>query len=409
MEGQQPYWQGQQYPLAADAFHPRFLGLPADEPTSPAPFDAWGTDLLGPGFQARSLRVPYGEGVATLVRHVAAADPQAIPGTPGVDHADGTDQRARPRPRPAFVMLYVHGWNDYFFQREMARHIALSRGAFYALDLHGYGRSLRQDRYPGWCRSLSEYSADFAAALGVIRAENPGAPLVMAGHSTGGLIATLWMLHNAASVHAAWLNSPWLELQVGPTRRAAYQPVFKTLTAFFQHGAIPLKADQFYGRSLRGWDHEFGPLPKRYGDYAQDPSLAGFTFVPRWKNSDGNPLLLGWASAILAGQAMLAEGGSIGGPLLIHASTRTLGQDDPAIAAQYSDAVLNTDVLLAAGAKLSADVQIRRHPGKHDLLLSFPDVRQAVWRDVHQWLARVVPGCPQPADLSAASVNAICP
>jgi len=54
--------------------------------TEHAPADAWGPDFLGPGFEARTLELlPDDEddgAVATLVRHLPALDPSALPGTP---------------------------------------------------------------------------------------------------------------------------------------------------------------------------------------------------------------------------------------------------------------------------------------------------------------------------------------
>ena len=91
---------------------------------SAPPVDAWGPDLLGPGFAARTLPLLPDEedddAVATLVRHMPASDPQALTGTPTT---------------PTFAALYLHGWNDYFFQTHLAREISRLGGAFYALDL----------------------------------------------------------------------------------------------------------------------------------------------------------------------------------------------------------------------------------------------------------------------------------
>jgi len=46
--------------------------------------------------------------------------------------------------RPARVLLYVHGWSDYFFQTELARYWHAQGAAFYALDLRKFGRSLQE-------------------------------------------------------------------------------------------------------------------------------------------------------------------------------------------------------------------------------------------------------------------------
>ena len=50
--------------------------------------------------------------------------------------------RLRARRPSHRAYLYVHGFNDYFFQAEMGRQFADSGYNFYAVDLRRYGRSL---------------------------------------------------------------------------------------------------------------------------------------------------------------------------------------------------------------------------------------------------------------------------
>ncbi|HZD21699.1 MAG TPA: alpha/beta fold hydrolase, partial [Burkholderiales bacterium] len=141
----------------------------------------WLPDRLLPGFEALELPFPGdydGPVVATLVRlPTANAERGAV--------------------------LYVHGFSDYFFQRHMAERFAAEGYAFYALDLRKYGRSLRPHQHANFCKSLTEYYADISAALEVI-----GAPMLLAGHSTGGLVCSLYAHEGAhrAQVQALWLN-----------------------------------------------------------------------------------------------------------------------------------------------------------------------------------------------------------
>ena len=141
---------------------------------------SWGPDILGPGFQARTLPLLPDEeddgAVATLVRHVPALDPHALAATPTT---------------PSFSWLYLHGWNDYFFNTTLAREVARIGGAFYAVDLRRYGRSLREGQMLGWTANLTDYDEEIGQALAVVRAETGmDTPVVLCGHSTGGLTAT---------------------------------------------------------------------------------------------------------------------------------------------------------------------------------------------------------------------------
>src|SRR5690625_3126698 len=96
----------------------------------------WARDVLGEGFEARTLPLDddeEGEVVATIVRHT----------------------RTSKRPVPHAV-LYLHGWSDYFFQSELAEYWTERGAAFYALDLRKYGRSLRVHQTAGFVESLRD-------------------------------------------------------------------------------------------------------------------------------------------------------------------------------------------------------------------------------------------------------------
>jgi len=80
------------------------------------------------------------------------------------------------------AVLYLHGWNDYFFQTHLADYVAELGFDFYALDLRRYGRSLRNGHLRGFIADLDEYTAELDAASDVIGAEHSS--LVLMGHST---------------------------------------------------------------------------------------------------------------------------------------------------------------------------------------------------------------------------------
>ncbi|MEO8284118.1 MAG: alpha/beta hydrolase, partial [Pseudarthrobacter sp.] len=91
-----------------------------------------------------------GDVVATLVR--------CGPKTAG--DAPEDDDRAHVQ-----VVLYLHGWADYFLQVELAEQLSARGLHFYALDLRKFGRSLREGQTPGYATNLEIYDADIGAAL----------------------------------------------------------------------------------------------------------------------------------------------------------------------------------------------------------------------------------------------------
>src|SRR4051812_648628 len=150
----------------------------------------WSPDKQLPGYEAATLEFPPdydGRVIATLVRK--AGEP--------------------PKPR---AVLYVHGFIDYFFQAHMAERFEAEGWSFYALDLRKHGRSLQPSQHPCFCKRIEEYFPDITRALEVIRASTDG-PVMVAGHSTGGLIAALYADsgERRTEISALWLNSPFFD------------------------------------------------------------------------------------------------------------------------------------------------------------------------------------------------------
>ncbi|UOQ72131.1 alpha/beta hydrolase [Hymenobacter cellulosilyticus] len=122
-------------------------------------------DVLGSEFEQQVIQQPAdyeGAVVCTLVRLREQA----------------------PGPR---AVLYVHGFTDYFFQRDMALEYRRHGFRFYALDLRKYGRSWLAHQAPNNVRDLQEYFPDLDAALARMQAEGCTA-IVLNGHSTGALL-----------------------------------------------------------------------------------------------------------------------------------------------------------------------------------------------------------------------------
>ena len=189
-------------------------------------------DILGDNYLQRTFRMAddyEGEVVCTLVKRATG-------------------------PATRDAILYVHGYNDYFFQRELGDSVNARGYNFYALDLRKYGRSLRPHQDAFFCKDLGEYFADIDTALATIRSEGNERIWLM-GHSTGGLI-TSYYLHERQGhcpVDGLILNSPFLDWNFGWVMENILLPAvsfiggyFPNLTAqnggaFSQYGASLLK------------------------------------------------------------------------------------------------------------------------------------------------------------------------
>lgn len=319
----------------------------------------WRPDALLDGFECRDLPLSdipeAGEAdhalVATLVR-------RADPGL-----------RASPR-----AWLYVHGWNDYFFQVHLAEAVEALGYAFYAIDLRRYGRSYREGMFFGYVNDLDTYAEELDAAAEIIAARHDS--LVLMGHSTGGLTAALWASERPGLLDGLVLNAPWLDLQGPPTVAALIRPLLHQLSRSRGTTTLPVPQDdaRIYARAT----HE-----SYDGEWAYDVTL---------KSDRPRPLRVGWMRAILAGHRRVAQGLDIDCPVFVAVSARTVWLRRWAESARDSDTVLDIDRIAAAATRLGRHLTLVRIPGAvHDIMLSRPEVRDDFVRELGRWVRGYLP------------------
>ena len=344
----------------------------------------WQPDVLGDEFQQLTLPLEpddEGEVVATLVRHATASVPEratrrwrwpweAEPVSTAPPAASGCD------------VLYVHGWSDYFFNPELARFWTDAGARFFALDLRKYGRSLREWQTPGYATDLATYDADIEAALaamaGSVNGEADHAPsarpLILLGHSTGGLIFSLWAARNPGRAAALVLNSPWLEFQLRGLGRQAISPMIEFRARLDPMGPLPNVDLGFYTRSIAKeldgeWEYDHAWRPDR-----------GFATHPAW------------LTAILAGHAAIDAGIDVGAPVLTLISARSTLLPRWDAAMLESDIVLVVDDIARHSIDLGREVTVARIDGAlHDVFLSRQPARSAAYAAITRWLEGYAP------------------
>ena len=370
----------------------------------PAPVDHWRQDVLGADYESRTIPLmddDAGPVVATLVRYRghASSARASSPAAPALSPAPTTSptdthsarSEATPQP-PHFILLYIHGRNDYFFQRKLAEDIAGCGGAFYALDLRRYGRSLRPGQRMGFVSNLSLYDEDISEALDLIREDYPDLPLVLMGHSTGGLLATLWANRHPGALDGLILNSAWLEMQTMASMRSAVAPILERIASRNPMWAVPGgDGPDHYGRSLReGWNALDAPLPDSLAAYPDDPAVKGWSYALEWKRPGSYPAYAAWLEAILDGHENVASSVHLDIPVLSMMSTSSYFGEEFSEAVFSSDVVLDREVILERSARLGPLVTMASFPGKHDLLLSDPQVRAEVYDTMNRWIGAFI-------------------
>lgn len=333
------------------------MHAPAPRPARhPGPDGRWRPDrLLGPRFEERPL------GPATLVRAV-----------------DGPE-------RPRAVVLHVHGYNDYFFQAHLARAVVAAGHAFYAVDLRRAGRSLLDadhDRAadalpPHYVATLREAGADLSAAAHAVRELEPGLPLVVHAHSTGGLSATLWahaVRHDPAhGPDLLVLNSPFFSLSGSRLVDAGRSTVLEVLGRRRPLAVVSAN-------------------PSVYARYQHASHGGRWDFDTTLKRPEGLPARAGWLRTVTRAQARLARGLAVPGPVLV-ARSDTSGPDrpdNPRLDAQ--DTVLDVGRIAALTARVGPDTTPLVVPGGvHDLALSADTPRRTYLDGMLAWLDTRLP------------------
>lgn len=274
--------------------------------------------------------------------------------------------------KPSKAVLYVHGYNDYFFQDSLGREFNDSGYGFYAVDLRKYGRSLLPGQRRYEARDMGEYFADIDSAIARMRRDSVE-DIVLMGHSTGGLISSLYMENNPApEIKSLILNSPFLDWNFTGAMRKVAIPLAAAAGKLFPDISIPQGDNPAYGESL---------LKSKHGEWEFDTTL---------KLLHPAPITLGWVRAIDQGQKRLMENGrEIKVPIFLMRSRRSVYPDDWEPSAASGDAVLNVDSISSRGRRLGYNVtEAIVDSGLHDLVLSAPRIRRTVYSSMFKWLRR---------------------
>ena len=319
----------------------------------------WTDDIL-PGYRQHTLALgtdPDGEGelFATLVR-----TSDSIPSSS--------------------VVLAVHGYTDYFFNTELADHFTARGWRFYGLDSRRCGRSWREGQTPHFTTDLTHYDRELEGALAIIGAENPAARVLVYGHSTGGLVVSLWLDRvrsrgdtAALKIAGLVLNSPFLDLN-GPA-------ILRTRATSTAIGAAS---------RVRATRVVRGAGSGGYGLTLHRAYHGEFDYNLTWKPIGGFPITVGWIHAIRRGQARLHRGLDVGVPNLVLRSDHSVAETAETQLLQRGDAVLDVaHIARWAGCLGNRTTSVPVVNAKHDVFLSLSEPRAAAYAELDRWLEQL--------------------
>lgn len=307
----------------------------------------WQADTLGDGYEMRYVRQndDYSGAVrSTIIRKQSPC---------------GSDRG----------ILYVHGFNDYFFQKEMGDRFVDSCYNFYAVDLRKYGRSIIPGQKLFQVRDMKEYFPDIDSALVQMRHDGI-TEIILMGHSTGGLTTSLFMNYEPdPGIKGLILNSPFLDWNLSPFLEKAAVPAVDIAGALFPNIKISQDKSRLYSESL---------LKKYGGEWDYNTS---------WKLEESPDVDAGWIRAIEEAQEKLHKDSHITVPILLLHSDSSYSDGDALQKANKSDAVLDVADISKYGKLLGDSVtEITIKGGLHDLALSRKAARDSMFTVIFDWL-----------------------
>jgi acylglycerol lipase len=114
--------------------------------------------------------------------------------------------REWPHPAPRYLALIVHGYGEHAGRYDEPAAVLTGHGAaVYAPDHVGHGRSAGERVL---IEDFEDVVTDVHGAAGLARSAHPGLPLVLVGHSMGGLIAARYAQRYGAELSALILSGP---------------------------------------------------------------------------------------------------------------------------------------------------------------------------------------------------------
>lgn len=273
------------------------------------------------------------------------------------------------------AILCIHGFNDYFFQEILAEEFLKNGYHFYALDLRKYGRSILKHQKLNNVRNLSEYYEDIDKALTLIQEEG-STEIILYGHSTGGLIVTLYSCDRKGKelFDVLICNSPFYDFNVPKFQKITVIPILAFLGRINPNLPLPISFSHFYGKSLHAND---------FGEW---------NYSLKWKPHVAPSINAGWVNAIYQGHKRISNGIVLNKPILILHSYKTLFPKVWSETIFEADIILNVeDIKSKSDLIFSKQKEIVAIKGAiHDMVLSRKPIRDTVFKVIFDWVSKFI-------------------
>lgn len=275
-------------------------------------------------------------------------------------------------PQSQKAVLYIHGFNDYFFNPELAQKFTQQGYSFFAIDLHNYGRNLTSTSLPYYFKNINEFDDELSMAISIIYKDFDISNLTLYGYSQGGLIASLYA-NSHHNVNQLILDSSFFDFNFNPWIEKLALPLVAYLGQFFPEFKISSSQPNIFGQSLH---KDF------YGEWDFDITL---------KSTRTNaPIYLGWIHAVYEAQKKVQKGMNLNIPVLNIYSSASNSESLQKSTLFTSDIVLDVKDIAMYGKNLNQNTDLTTNivieNAMHGVTLSTPKVRAQAYDAIFNWL-----------------------
>lgn len=271
------------------------------------------------------------------------------------------------------AVVYIHGFNDYFFNEELALNF-LERGySFFAIDLHNYGRNLKADSKPYYFTDVQEFDEEISLALTLVRRTFQAENVTLFGYSQGALIATLYA-NRHRNVDQLILDSAFFDFYFNSWVEKFALPVVSYIGKIFPSFKIDSNEPNIFAQTLH----------KNYeGEWEFDLNLKS--------TATNAPIYLGWIHAIYEAQKTIHQKINLDIPVLSLYSSTSYKNDSPKELLFKGDIVLDVQDIQTYSNNLNENPKLTTHKmienAMHGVTLSQPRVRQKAYKEIFHWLS----------------------
>lgn len=266
-------------------------------------------------------------------------------------------------------VLYIHGFIDYFFHPHVADFFIENNYSFYALELRKYGHSILPHQHKNYCKNIEEYFEELDIVIEKLY-KNHQQKIILLGHSTGGLITTLYTQigKNKHLIGKMILNSPFYDFNFPKPVKYLSIKFSSFISHFGDYGNLKKAISPLYCKSLH----------KDYG--------GEWDFNLTFKPIHGFPAYFTWFNAIHMAHLKIKQQ-QINIPTLILHSSKSIRPLKYSKEIEICDIVLNIEDIKRVGNEIGTDKTIVAiKDAKHDIFLSKKEVRQQAFNEVKKWL-----------------------